>query len=269
MLIDTHCHLTYDELSSRIDGVLQRADDAGVSRCITIATTPDDARRALQLMTRWPAICMSAGIHPHEAGNAGDDDLESLADLHRGRWDIDLPLQQRIVAVGETGLDFHYDFAPRPRQEQVFRFQLELARQVRRPVIIHARSAEQRVCDILADYPELSGRVVFHCFSADRQTAQRVLEMGFWVSFTGVVTFRNAQPLREIAALIPADRFMIETDAPYLSPEPVRRQRPCEPALVAHTARCLSECRGESFDELAQRTTANAQRFFNLPEVCG
>src|SRR5262245_7506947 len=147
-LVDTHCHLTYDDLAPNIDAVLARAREAGVTRLITIATSPADARHGLTLMQDRPATWMCAGIHPHEAGRVTDDELSALGDLHRGKWDAG-PAGSRIVALGETGLDFHYDFAPRPRQEELFRLQLQLACEVGRPVVIHARRAEERVCEIV------------------------------------------------------------------------------------------------------------------------
>lgn len=263
-LIDTHCHLSYDDLAPQIDAVLARAREAGVTRMITIATSPADARRGLALMEGRPEICMSAGIHPHEAGRASEDDLYALEDLHNMRWDTAAAVATRLVAIGETGLDFHYDFAPRDRQEAVFRFQLKIACEVQRPVVIHARRAEERVCEILDEYPKLRERVVFHCYSGGPELTRRILDSGWWVSFTGVVTFPNADEIRESARMVPADRFMVETDAPYLSPIPVRKVKPCEPAFVSHTARFLAELRGERFDDLAAATTRNAERFFGL-----
>lgn len=262
MLIDTHCHLTHEDLAAQIGDVLARAAAADVTRMITVATTPADARAAIALARAHPQVHVAAGIHPHEAARVSADDLAALAALHRGQWP-DVPAG-RPVAVGETGLDFHYDFAPRDVQERVFRFQLELACETGRPVIIHARKAEERVCEILADYPALAGRVVFHCFSCGVEVARRVLDGGWWLSFTGVVTFKNADAARAAAVFVPADRIMVETDAPYLSPEPVRKIRVCEPAFVEHTARRLAELRGVSFEEFAAQTTANAERFFGL-----
>ena len=258
MLIDTHCHLTSPELASQLDAVLQRAAEAGVERVVTIAVTAADARRAWDLMAERPAVYLAAGIHPHEAGSCTPEDRDQLATLHRGRWPGSGPAD-RLVAVGEIGLDFHYDFAPPSTQEEVFRFQLELACQVGRPVIIHARKSTQRVCDILADYPPLRERVVFHCYSGDTRTAGKILDLGFWLSFTGMVTFKNAETVR--------DRILLETDAPYLSPEPVRKVRPCEPALLVHTARRLAEVRAEPFEAFAAATSTNARRFFALTEV--
>ncbi|MBI5864053.1 MAG: TatD family hydrolase [Planctomycetes bacterium] len=264
MLVDTHCHLTYDDLAPRIDDVLARAAAAGVRRCITIATSIADARKAIDLVRTHSQVWMAAGIHPHEAGRATAEDVAALRDLHEGRFDGS-PQAGRLVAVGETGLDFHYDFAPRDRQEDVFRSQLHMACDVGRPVIIHARKSEALVCDILAEYPALRDRVVFHCFSGGPDLARRIIDSGWWVSFTGVVTFANADEIRESAKAAPADRFMVETDAPYLSPIPVRKVRPCEPAFVRHTAEFLANLRGVPLETLARQTTGNAERFFGLP----
>jgi TatD DNase family protein len=264
MLIDTHCHLTFPQLRDDVDGVIQRAEQAGVTRLITIATDPTDAAAAVELTRRFDNVRYAAGIHPHEAGKVGEDELAALESYHtRGPGgDAD----RCPIAVGETGLDFHYDFAPRDVQERVFRRQVELARRVERPIIIHARESESDVCNILSDYPDLAGRVVFHCFSGDVEMARRIFDMGLWVSFTGVVTFRNAAAIQAAAKFAPADRFMVETDSPYLTPEPKRRTRPNEPAYVVWTARYLAELRGEPYDTLVQTTTANAERFFALQE---
>ena len=266
MLIDTHCHLTFEGLAQQSEDVLRRAREAGVGRVVTVATTPADARAALGLMLNDDSIHLAAGIHPHEAGNCTREDLEALAALHRGQWSTTVPAS-RVVAVGETGLDLHYDFAPLDRQEEVFRLQLELACEVERPVVIHAREAELRACDILREYAAID-RVVFHCYSADATIARRILDLGFWISFTGLVTFKTAEPVRAAARLVPDDRIMVETDSPYLSPDPVRKVRPCEPAFVAHTARFLADLRHVTFEAFAETTTANAARFFNLSEDC-
>lgn len=268
MLIDTHCHLTYRDLSAQADAVLDRARQAGVERMITVSETPADARAALALMASHPEVLLAAGIHPHNAARVTRDDLDALADLHRGRWHVG-DEARRLVAVGETGLDFHYDFASPKQQEALLCFQLELAGEVGRPVVIHAREAETRVCEILAAFPALEDRVVFHCFCGGPELARRILDCGYSLSFTGVVTFHDAAQLREAARLVPSDRIMVETDAPFLSPEPVRKCRPCEPAFVAHTAHRLAELRKQPFDTFAATTTTNAERFFRLPDRTG
>ncbi|TWT44543.1 putative deoxyribonuclease YcfH [Phycisphaerae bacterium RAS1] len=262
MLVDTHCHLTSREFADQADAVIARARDAGVRQFVTVATTPDDAEAAAALSHKHADVFIAAGIHPHQAGSADEAQMRRLYELHHGGID-----PKRLVAVGETGLDFHYDFSPRASQEGVFRFQLGLACKTRRPVVIHARKAESEVCDILADYPMLRDRVVFHCFSADEAVARRIIDMGLWISFTGVVTFKNSEEIQRVAKWIPADRFMVETDSPFLSPEPLRKARPCEPAFVVHTARFLADLRGESLESLSAATTANARRFFKLPEA--
>ena len=265
MLIDTHCHLTSPELAPRLAPVLAAAHAAGVQRIVVVAVNVADARAALGLIAAHPELSLVLGIHPHEAARCDDEDVAAITELLRGRG-VASGLQERIVGVGEIGLDFHYDFAPRDRQERVFRAQLALASELGRPVVIHARESESRVYGILAEYPGVAERTVFHCFSADVAVARRVLDLGCLLSFTGVVTFRKAETVQAVARFVPGDRMMLETDAPYLSPEPMRKVRPNEPALLVHTARFLADLRGVALDALAAATTANAVRFFRLPE---
>jgi TatD DNase family protein len=265
MLIDTHCHLTSPGLVERADEVLASARQAGVARVIVVAVNPADARAALALMAGRPQLYLVAGIHPHEAGQCDPEKFAELAGLLRGEGLAD-DVRARIVGVGETGMDLHYDFAPPQRQEEVFRAHLELAEEVGLPVVIHGRRAEERICGILAEHPDLAGRVVFHCYSGDRTLTRMVLDAGCYCSFTGVVTFPKSASIQESAGYVPADRLFLETDAPYLSPEPVRKMRPNEPALLVHTARFLADLRSEDFADFAARTTANAIRFFKLPE---
>ena len=264
MLIDTHCHLTFEDLAPQTDAVLARAAEAGVTRMLTVATDVADARASVRLMKDHPNVFLIAGIHPHEAARTTDEQLAAMRDLHHGRWNDEID-PRRIVAVGEIGLDFHYDFATPEQQNRLFRNMLDLSQEVRRPVVIHARRAETNVCDILDEYPALAGRVVFHCFSGDRAMARRILDKGNYLSFTGVVTFKNAAEMREVARLAPADRILVETDAPFLTPEPIRKIRPCEPAHVVHTARFIADLRNESFERFAETTTRNAESFFELP----
>ena len=270
MLVDTHCHLTSPEFAGDIDRLLAAAREAGVARIISIATTPTDAQQVMSRFEAEPGVFLVAGIHPHQAGDANADSLAALREIHQRRQSaVGTAWTDRIVGVGETGLDFHYDFAPRDVQERVVRIQLELALACRRSVVIHARKAEERVVDILSDYPALAERTVFHCYSGGPEITRRILDRGHWLSFTGVVTFKNAEDIRAAARHCPDDRIMVETDAPYLTPEPHRRIWPNEPRYVAVTARYIAELRGQPYADFARLTTQNAERFFGLPKESG
>lgn len=255
MLIDSHCHLTSSGLHEQVDAVLARAAAAGVAECVTIAVDLADARRALELSAERRGVHVAAGIHPHEAAKIADD------------WDAELQAiveRPDIYAVGEMGLDYHYDFSDRSSQARVFRRQLEIASAVCKPVVIHCREAHADVMSMLGEFPALVG-AVFHCFTGTIDEAREILDAGYWLSLTGVVTFKKSEVLREVARLLPADRIMVETDSPYLSPEPVRNMRPNEPANVVHVAACIARERGLSAQALAEVATANTRRFFNLP----
>lgn len=256
-LIDSHCHLTCDGLYEQVDAVLDRAAKAGVERCMTIATNFEDAERAFRLSATYSGVHAAVGIHPHEANRVEEGWDETLRELI-GRDDV--------YAVGETGLDYHYDFARREDQARVFRRQLELAENVGKPVVIHCREAIADALAVLGEYPSLR-RVVFHCFTGTTSEAERILKRGYWISLTGVVTFKKSDELRAVARLLPADRLMVETDAPYLSPEPVRDVRPNEPAHLVHTAACIARERDISVSDLAVLTSENARRFFGLPDL--
>ena len=254
-LVDSHCHLTYEGLGERIDEVIGNATAAGVTEFVCIATDLGDADRAFELAGRYQSIHVVCGIHPHHAAKTPHD------------WDAQL---EKLVAlshvhgVGEMGLDYHYDFADRSTQAQVFQRQLAIASRSSKPVVIHSREAHDDTLRILDDSPK-PPRVVFHCFTGTIAEARAILDKGYWISLTGVVTFKKSDELREVARLIPADRLMIETDSPYLSPEPLRSKRPNEPAHLIHTAECIARERGVSLDDLAKLTAANTRRFFNLP----
>lgn len=255
MLIDSHCHLTAPPLRMNLEAVLSRAQAAGVSHAISIGTDAADVRAVLELAQSRPEVFAAAGVHPHEAGKMSPGWLDELEALAR---------DPRVVAVGETGLDYHYDFADRRTQRTVFEAELGLAERLGKPVIIHCREAHADAVAALAGVPRLAG-VVFHCFTGTRREAAEILDRGWWLSLTGVVTFKNAGELREAARMVPDSRLMVETDAPYLSPEPVRSVRPNEPAFVAHTARRLAEARGVRYEQFVAQTRANTIRFFRLP----
>jgi TatD DNase family protein len=254
-LIDTHCHLTFEPLADDVQTVVQRSADAGVTSWITVGTTVEDSRMAIELAGQHERMFATVGIHPHDAKDADGQALDSLRELARS---------DKVVAIGETGLDFHYNFSKQPDQKRVFAAHLDLARELDLPVIVHSRNAFDETIDILDRHGVGLRGVVFHCFGGTSEQAEQLLERGYHVSFTGVVTFKNAQTAREAAQMVPLDRMMIETDCPYMSPEPMRKQRPNEPALMIHTARFLAELKGADPDDFAQATTATAKRFFAL-----
>lgn len=255
-LIDSHAHLTYPGLIERIDGVRRNCAEAGVDHVITIATDGDAARKAVALAAQRPDfISVAIGVHPHHAAKATEADWAALSELAG---------DPSIVGFGEMGLDYHYDFAPRDKQAEIFRRQLRAAADRDKPIVIHAREAHDDVEHILLDHGFRHRRVVFHCFTGTADEARRIADHGWRLSFTGIVTFRNSTALQNIARNYPADALMIETDSPYLSPEPVRSRRPNEPAHVAHVARFLAELRGESLVDLSRRTRENTIAFFGL-----
>jgi TatD DNase family protein len=245
-VIDTHAHL---DMCADPDEAVERARAAGVDRILTVGTEPVRWRSALELADRHDGVFAVLGIHPHSAGSGATIDHLREALRH-----------ERAVAVGETGLDYYRDYAPRPRQRDVFAAQLELARDVGKPVVIHTRAADQ---DTLAALKEHEGDVVLHCFSSPRLLAP-ALERRWYVSFAGNVTYKNAPELRLAATQVPRDRLLTETDTPYLAPQ-ARRGKPNEPAYVVHTLAALAEARGEDQDELEAGVDENAARVFGLP----
>jgi TatD DNase family protein len=257
-LFDTHCHLTSKGLFEHRRQVIAEAIAAGVTRMIEVACAPADLEPALQLRREFPQqVLLAAGIHPHEAGRVADEDLQRVARL----WHED----KGIVAVGEIGLDYHYDFSPGDVQQAVFRRQLELAADTSLPLVIHCRKAHGDAVRILKEHGYAGRRVVFHCFSSSAQQAAELRSLGWWTSFTGVVTFKNAKDTQQACAETPADMLMFETDCPYMTPEPIRKVRPNAPQYLAHTVRFAAALRGTSFEALAEQTTASALRFFSVP----
>ncbi len=255
-LIDSHTHLTFPELAGQVDEVLARGVEAGVERIITLGTDLADGRRAVELARRYPhRIKAGAAFHPHEAGKVAEEDLPSMAAL----WD-----DPSVVALGEMGLDYHYDFADRATQRSVFVRQLELAASKAKPIVIHCREAFEDVVPILVDYGFKNRPVVFHCFTGSAAEAGLLAEHGWRVSFTGVVTFPRTDELKEIARTYPGEKLMIETDSPYLSPVPVRGKRPNQPAHAAHIARFLAELRGVPYTDFVEQTSRATSEFFGL-----
>ncbi len=234
--------------------MIDRARAAGIGRMVTISTRVKRHAQVLAIAERFPDVFCSVGTHPHHAHEELDIDAAALAAIAR---------QPKVVAIGEAGLDYHYDNSPRAAQEQGFRAHIAAARMTGLPLVIHAREADADVARILK---EESGKgafpAVLHCFTGGRGLAFAAVELGHYVSFTGILTFKNSQNLRDIAAALPAERILVETDAPYLAPLPHRGRRN-EPAYVVETAKVLAETRGVSFDEVARQTTENFFRLFN------
>jgi len=256
-LIDTHAHLDDEQFQQDLPAVLERATAAGVGHIVSIATTASSSAVCVGLAQRFPALAASVGIQPNHVAQAGPRDWETVANL---------ATQNRVVAIGETGLDRHWDSTPFPQQEVYFARHLQLARRHHLPVVIHCREAEADIVRMLREDYERNGPVrgVMHSFTGDAATAEHCLAMGLHISFAGMVTYKNAQNVRAVAVGIPADRLLVETDSPYLAPVPVRGRRN-EPAFVIHTATCLASARGTQLLMLAEQLTRNAKQLFRLP----
>jgi TatD DNase family protein len=258
MLIDTHCHLDSEYFPEGADETLARARSEGVTGFVCIGVgSPAQARSALELAARRADVWATVGVHPHDAATF---DAAQEAEL------LSLAQQPRVVAIGEIGLDFHYDHSPRERQEEVFRRFIQLARQLKKPVVIHTRSAPEETLRILTEEKAADVGGLIHCFSENKAFAERALDLGFDLSFSGIVTFKRALDIQEVAAWAPADRILVETDSPYLAPVPLRGKR-CEPAHVVHTARFVAGLRGVSFEQIAEQTTQNAARRLGVSAV--
>jgi TatD DNase family protein len=287
MLIETHSHLDYPDFANDLDDVLRRANEAGVTRIITIGTSVESSRRAVNLAEKYPSIYAAIGVHPTCAEQADEDVITPLRELAQS---------SRVVAIGETGLDYHHlpsietakkknvqvfnalqsgteeqleasieDGAYKSKQADLFRQQLDLAVELHLNVIIHQRDAWDDTLDILRDYGrQISG--VFHCFGGTLEQANEVFDLGHLISFTGIVTFKNGAAVRAVAAQVPLDTFMVETDCPYLAPVPFRGKR-CEPAHTRLVAESIAAARGISLEEIARATTATAEEFFRFNRV--
>jgi TatD DNase family protein len=286
-LVETHAHLDYPDFAADFDDVIRRAIEAGVTRIITIGTSIESSRRAIELAEKYPSIYAVIGVHPTYAAQAGEDVITPLRELAKS---------PRVVAIGETGLDYHHlpsveaakqknvqvfsalqsgteeqleasieDGAYKSKQADLFEEQLDLAVELRLNVVIHQRDAWDDTLEIMRPY---SGRLrgVFHCFGGTLEQANEVLDLDHLVSFTGIVTFKNGANVREVAAKVPFWKFMVETDCPYLAPEPFRGKR-CEPAHTRIVAEAIAAARGVPFQEIAEATTATAEEFFRFNRV--
>jgi TatD DNase family protein len=263
-LIDTHCHLTFEPLIGDIEGVLERSKAAGVNSWITVGTDPQHNQKAVELADKFENMYAAIGIHPHDADTVTAQTLNQLKELAQNL---------KVVAIGETGLDFHYpqdglrhNFSKQPTQRRIFVQQLKIAAEFNLPVIIHSRDAFDETMDVLEQFGSGVKRVVFHCFSGSAEQANIVLTKGYYISLTGVVTFKNASKPQEVAKLTPIDRLMLETDCPYMSPEPMRKQKINEPALMIHTARFIADLKQMDFTDFAARITTTSRSFFAVPQ---
>lgn len=259
MLIDTHCHLDFADFEAERDDIVARAHAAGVGQMITISTRVKKFPAILAIAENYPTVFCSVGTHPHNANEELDVTVDEL---------VRLAENPRVVAIGEAGLDYFYDNAPREAQAQGLRNHIAAARQTGLPLVIHSRSADEDMASILT---EETGKGAFpfllHCFSSGPELARVGVELGGYISFSGILTFPKSEELREIAKTVPTERMLVETDAPYLAPKPFRGKRN-EPAYVAHTASVLADTLGMSEVEIADITTANAFRIFSkMPRV--
>jgi TatD DNase family protein len=254
MLVDSHCHLDFDDFSGDLDGIVARAQAAGIGRLISISTRVKRRAGLVAIADRFPDVYCSIGTHPHHAHEELDLTITDLVGLTR---------HPKTVAIGEAGLDYHYDLSPRDAQEQGFRNHIAAARETGLPLVIHSREAD---ADMAAILEEETGKgafpAVLHCFTGGRDLAQRAIALGLFISFTGILTFKKSDELRAIAAELPSERILVETDAPYLAPGRHRGKRN-EPAYVVETAKVLAETRKVGFEEIARQTTENFFRLFS------
>lgn len=251
-LVDSHCHLDMESFDEDREQCIERALSGGVTRLITIGTGGGlaGAHKAIALAEKYPMVWATVGIHPHSANEQYDPaELERLAQ------------HPRVVAIGETGLDFYRDWAPVDKQHDAFKLQIQIARRVKKPLVIHSRNAGSECFTTLRDHHASDIGGVFHCFAEDANFAQKLREIGFRVSFPGLLTFKKAEEVRAICKEIPIEQILIETDSPFLAPEPHRGKR-CEPAFVVETAKKLAEIKGLSLEEVGAITTENALQLF-------
>jgi TatD DNase family protein len=253
-IVDSHCHLDFEDYAGELSQVIARAQAAGVETLVTIGSGRDmkSARDALALAEQHPFIFATVGVHPHDAAGMTPADWSELAQLAR---------HPRVVGIGETGLDYHYDHSPREAQQAAFTRFAAMARDVGKPLVVHVREAHGDCADILRAAG--GGPGVIHCFTGGPDEARLYLALGFHLSFSGIITFKNAEPIREAAKLVPPDRLLVETDAPYLAPVP-RRGKRNEPGYIVHTIEMLAQLRGQTAAEVADLTGRNARALFRL-----
>ena len=264
MLVDSHCHLDFPDFRNDLDAVVGRAGEAGVGILVTICTRLSQLAETLAIIERFPQVYCAVGIHPHHVAEEGVTAVETL---------LEIAGHPKVVGIGETGLDYYYDRSPREMQQRSFRVHIEAARRAGLPFVVHARDADEDVAAILQDEcSEGPVRGLLHCFSSGQQLADKALELGLYISASGIATFRAAEEIRAILRQVPSDRLLVETDAPFLAPVPKRGKRN-EPAYVALTAAALAELKGLEPQAFARQTTENFLRLFSkVPQpdgLCG
>jgi len=251
-VIDSHCHLDSDQFDPDREAVIQRALDNGISHMVAIGTGngPPDLEAGIRLADRYDFFYATVGVHPHDASKATNETFKNLSEVVK---------HPKVVAVGEIGLDYHYDFSPRERQHAVFIEQMQLAAAAKKPIVIHTREAWDDTISMIREHWDVALGGIMHCFSGNPEQAQQALDLGFYLSFGGIVTFPKALEIQESARFCPSDRLLIETDAPYLAPVPKRGKRN-EPAYMVETVRKLAQLRGVPEEAIAETTTANFHR---------
>jgi TatD DNase family protein len=256
MLFDTHAHLEDEQLLPILEQVLENASSAGLVGITAIGTTAMTSQKCSQLAREYPQVHSAVGIHPNHCQDATESDWQEI---------LELSSQSEVVAIGETGLDRYWDYCPIEEQRYWFAQHIELSFETKKPLVIHMRECETDILEMLNEHQQ-DGRVIgiMHSFAGSWETAKHCLDLGMYISFAGMVTFKNSNELRGVAARIPDDRILVETDAPYLTPHPHRSKRPNQPAMVSHTATCLADVRGVDLELFSEITTANARRVFNL-----
>ncbi len=256
-LVDTHCHLDMESFTEDIDQVIENGLQAGVKTIITIGIDLNSSKKAVQLAGRYPSVFATVGVHPHDADKVTDKDLAIIGELAG---------HEKVIGYGEIGLDYAKMYAPKEKQKEIFTRQLIMAKDLNLPLIIHDRDAHADTIQALDNFAPFPAGGVMHCFSGNLDFARQVIELGFFISIPGIVTFKNAHSLHEVARKVPANILLLETDAPFLTPAPYRGKRN-EPARIIHTAAKVAELRDISIERLAEITSRNAEKLFSIPAL--
>jgi len=256
MLIDSHAHIQGKEYANEVDAIIGRAREAGVEKIIAVGGAGDMSSNteAIALAASYPNVYATVGMHPHDAKDVGDEEFRKLKEL---------TVQSKVIAVGETGLDYYYNHSPHDVQRRVFIQFIHMARETGLPIVVHERDAAKDAAELLRSEGAAELRGVIHCFTGNYETARTYLDLGFYLSFTGIITFKNAEPLRDVVRNVPLDRMLVETDSPYLTPVPHRGKRN-EPAFVRFVAETVAKVKTVSLEDVARATTSNVHELFRF-----